>query len=330
MLLFAIAAYAGPDGSGAFPGLAQLCEDTKLSERAVRYGLRKLEALGEIETIRHGGPQGVNRYRVTLVEAHSPSPAEKKVRKGGAKVAAAAPEARQSVPLGQSATEVGQEIAPPIRQPVAPDPSGDPSHDPPGEGEKYTPRAREAVGITPLSILKPGQKLAAEQDASPSWAALGDEEGGQPTPGPEYERRTTAWIDLQTWAKREGLGDAALAFEIRRRAERYRRKFTTPYSARALVSNWGALAKDELLAAAPVVSARASPAELLAAQPRRTRHNAGVAQRFLERHADEPDDIRGATYGLGGGYGPRPERPGDGALVAQVRAAGRGNVRGGD
>lgn len=48
-VLLCLANYAGEDGRNAFPSVARLCDDTGLSERAVRNNLRDLEELGVIK-----------------------------------------------------------------------------------------------------------------------------------------------------------------------------------------------------------------------------------------------------------------------------------------
>jgi hypothetical protein len=66
LLLLCIANYAGEDGSGSFPSNYTLCCDSKLTERAVRYILRRLEASGELKTELGRGPNGSNRYSINL------------------------------------------------------------------------------------------------------------------------------------------------------------------------------------------------------------------------------------------------------------------------
>ena len=66
LLLLCIANYAGADGTGAYPSNKTLCEDSKLSERAVRYIIRRLQELGELTVEERGGPGGSNRYQIHL------------------------------------------------------------------------------------------------------------------------------------------------------------------------------------------------------------------------------------------------------------------------
>jgi hypothetical protein len=265
MLLFAIASYAGPDGSGAFPGLQQLCEDTKLSERAVRYCLRKLEVLGEVETIIHGGPHGANRYRVTLVEVDPPSPGAKNRARGGAKIAGSGREGRGggaiSAPganparVGQSATQVGQ--------PVAPYPSVDPSEIHQARGGMYIARPHpRARFVSPPS--RPRARV---------WAALVREADSPPVPGAEHERWTATWRNLQDWGAAAGLDDAGAGRRGPRPGRRYRAEVLgAVHDAGAGGELGGAGARP---AARPEASpARASPGDteaLIAAQPPKTR-----------------------------------------------------------
>lgn len=58
-VLLCLANYAGPEGEGAFPSVATLCDDTGLSPRTVQVKLRDLE---ELQVIRRGNQE--------LVRAH--------------------------------------------------------------------------------------------------------------------------------------------------------------------------------------------------------------------------------------------------------------------
>lgn len=63
LVALAIADFADDDGE-AFPSIGALCRKSRLSERAVRYALRDLEALGELSTEIGAGPKGRNLYRI--------------------------------------------------------------------------------------------------------------------------------------------------------------------------------------------------------------------------------------------------------------------------
>ena len=48
----------------AWPSVKELCDKTKLTERAVRAAIGELEILGELEVQRNAGPGGCSRYRI--------------------------------------------------------------------------------------------------------------------------------------------------------------------------------------------------------------------------------------------------------------------------
>ena len=66
LLLLAIADYAHDDGNGAWPSVETLARKTRLSERAVQYGLRHLETGGAILVHEKEGPRGANIYQVIM------------------------------------------------------------------------------------------------------------------------------------------------------------------------------------------------------------------------------------------------------------------------
>lgn len=63
LVLLVLADAAGPDGTDAYPSVATIAHHARLSERAVQYALRSLEADGLIE---HVGPSpyGTRNYTV--------------------------------------------------------------------------------------------------------------------------------------------------------------------------------------------------------------------------------------------------------------------------
>jgi Helix-turn-helix domain len=63
LLLLAIADFAD-DAGRAFPSVHTLSEKVRLTERPVRYLLRKLERMGELKTTVAGGPHGANLYHI--------------------------------------------------------------------------------------------------------------------------------------------------------------------------------------------------------------------------------------------------------------------------
>jgi helix-turn-helix protein len=62
LVLFMIANHAKSDGTGAWPSVSTLAKEARLSERQVRYCLRKLERSGELQTQIKAGPYGTNTY----------------------------------------------------------------------------------------------------------------------------------------------------------------------------------------------------------------------------------------------------------------------------
>jgi biotin operon repressor len=64
LTLLMIANHAHADGTGAWPSIATLAKETRMSERGVQYCIQKLKESGELEVIPDGGPKGVNGYRI--------------------------------------------------------------------------------------------------------------------------------------------------------------------------------------------------------------------------------------------------------------------------
>jgi hypothetical protein len=67
LVLLALADFANDHGE-AWPSLGTLAIKTRLSDRDVRYALRRLEHAGEIKTLRNQGPHGSNLYQITITE----------------------------------------------------------------------------------------------------------------------------------------------------------------------------------------------------------------------------------------------------------------------
>lgn len=68
LVLLAIADHAHDDGAGAWPSLETLGKKARMSERGVRYALRKLQDAGELVVEYKAGPKGSNRYKVVLTD----------------------------------------------------------------------------------------------------------------------------------------------------------------------------------------------------------------------------------------------------------------------
>lgn len=82
LVLLAIADFSHDDGTGAWPSLQTLGKKARLSERGVRYAIRKLEDAGELVVDYKAGRNGCNRYRIVLTDpaniaGGSPLPGER-------------------------------------------------------------------------------------------------------------------------------------------------------------------------------------------------------------------------------------------------------------
>lgn len=64
LVLLKIADSMRAEAGWAWPSVRELCEKTKLAERAVRAAISELEILGELEVQRNAGPGGCSRYRI--------------------------------------------------------------------------------------------------------------------------------------------------------------------------------------------------------------------------------------------------------------------------
>lgn len=74
LLLLAIADHADDAGS-AYPGVTKLAAKSRMSERNTQYGLKRLQASGELEIKRGAGPRGTNVYRITIADSMDPAAA---------------------------------------------------------------------------------------------------------------------------------------------------------------------------------------------------------------------------------------------------------------
>ena len=120
LVLLAIADYARDDGTGAWPSIERLAAKARLSERNIRYIVRRLAAFGELSITPKAGPYGANLYRVHFQEPDD---------EGGKLCPLPAEEAPDTDPsCGNVAPSCGNPASF-MRQPVAPDPL-DPSLDP--------------------------------------------------------------------------------------------------------------------------------------------------------------------------------------------------------
>jgi hypothetical protein len=99
VVLLMIANHAKTDGTGAWPSVATLAKESRMSERNVRYCIREAEFRGELLTHMKGGPYGSNLYSLPLM--------------GGAKIA----------PLGAVCDTGRGKMEQEMGQPSAPNPS---------------------------------------------------------------------------------------------------------------------------------------------------------------------------------------------------------------
>ena len=70
LLMLLLANHANGNGYNWY-GVRRLAAETRLSQRNVRYLIRKSEALGELEVFIGQGEKGTNLYRVTCVPDNS-------------------------------------------------------------------------------------------------------------------------------------------------------------------------------------------------------------------------------------------------------------------
>lgn len=68
LVLISIANHAKKDGTGAWPSVATIAEESRLSEREVRNSLRDLESLKELSTELNAGPHGTNLYSLPKMQ----------------------------------------------------------------------------------------------------------------------------------------------------------------------------------------------------------------------------------------------------------------------
>jgi hypothetical protein len=85
-VLIVLADHASADGTNAWPSVATIAAEARISERSARYALRALEAGGHIEHVSEG-PKGTRNYTVLTPGAKSAPPGAKSAGEGGAKSA---------------------------------------------------------------------------------------------------------------------------------------------------------------------------------------------------------------------------------------------------
>lgn len=109
LVLLAIANHADADGRNAWASVRRLAEEAHVSERQARYGLRQLEAAGEIVDVGMS-ERGTHTYELPALAGALFAPAE------------SAP-GRIGTSGGQNPTAAGARIAPKPPKPQPPEPS---------------------------------------------------------------------------------------------------------------------------------------------------------------------------------------------------------------
>lgn len=66
LTLLMIANHAHADGTGAYPSIATLAKETRLSPRGVRYCIDRIKASGELLVFPDSGPNGCNLYQIPM------------------------------------------------------------------------------------------------------------------------------------------------------------------------------------------------------------------------------------------------------------------------
>lgn len=177
LVLLAIANYAKDDGSGAWPSIAALARDTRLSSRNVQYIVHKLAERGQLNVHRGAGPHGAHLYDVVMGGAKS-APVE------DAKIADA------KIAEGVQPSVLGGAIA------IAPNPSVDPS---------------VSTSVTPLSLRHASTGSSKKRKADPIWDAL--VEGiGKP---PQMPTERKAWNAAAKEFRDAGIEPAAIVAQCR-------------------------------------------------------------------------------------------------------------------
>ena len=68
LTLLMIANHAHADGTGAYPSIATLAKETRMSERGVQYCIHALVKSGELLVFRDSGPRGCNLYQIPMTQ----------------------------------------------------------------------------------------------------------------------------------------------------------------------------------------------------------------------------------------------------------------------
>ena len=83
LVMISIANYAKADGSGAWPSIATIARDARITDREVQLSIKDLERQGELQDERGAGPNGTNLYSVLMRGENSSPGGVKNIHRGG-------------------------------------------------------------------------------------------------------------------------------------------------------------------------------------------------------------------------------------------------------
>jgi hypothetical protein len=146
LVLLILADHADNDGRNAYPSVATIAREARMSERGVRYALRELEASGQIRALGIHPQLRTTEYQVLMGQR---VPGGQRVQ-GGQPLQGAAPDSSKG---GQMATDQVSQIAP--------EPSLKPSEEPPtSEGSAHA-RANELPPGFPVEFRPHAERACA-------------------------------------------------------------------------------------------------------------------------------------------------------------------------
>lgn len=173
LVLLSLAQHANEDGAHAFPSVATIAAECRLSERSVQNGLRALEAEGYITVVRRLRQSSVFSLRMDLHIV-----ASRAAKAAPAKGAAVAPIKGAAVaPQGESGAFEGAAVAPePVQEPIhEPADAGAPAREAEGDDGAVLGAFDALFGTAPaapLPALRPKPtpvRNTAQQPAPPGY-----------------------------------------------------------------------------------------------------------------------------------------------------------------
>jgi hypothetical protein len=239
LVLLSIANRAHDDGSGAWPSIRTIAHEANLSERQVRYCLRRLQQMGELRIDPAAGRRGTNLYTVLARDEERRNPKTVLIDAWeGVKSVASPPTSKRRANGGNEGaihgTEGVQAEAGRVK-PVAPEPSLEPSQEP--------------SFVSPLGKPASGSKSGEQSDAGISDSAA------TPSPGSVDHLGGTSASPLGTGRRRAPANRPRRLRDVKRFFESHgfrsdAGKFFNYYEARGWrcgdgqpVQRWQALAK---------------------------------------------------------------------------------------